>query len=230
MRNRELIMLMLILGLVLASIAMATSQQQNEEIDISGEVIQGYRVLPINNDDQGIIFNVYRGDYIKFDFDAEIQNPVLEIPDLSVEQRISSRSDDAPYFKMKKAGRFRFTLGRVSGFIEVVEYKQPYYRAVDAKQAAQILKKQKPFLLDVRTRREFKRGHIPDAKLIPVQELQTRLGELSAYKHTDILIYCATGNRSTVASKILIDNGFKRIINMRYGIAQWSRNEYPIEK
>jgi rhodanese-related sulfurtransferase len=66
--------------------------------------------------------------------------------------------------------------------------------------------------------------------LIPVQELQTRLKELSAYKHTDILIYCATGNRSTVASKILIDHGFKRIINMRYGIAQWRHNKYLIEK
>jgi rhodanese-related sulfurtransferase len=230
MRNRELLILTLILGLILAGIAMATSQQQNENIDISGELIQGYRVLSIKSDDQVINFNVYRGDYIKFDFDGEIQNPVLEIPALSVKQRLTGQIDDAPYFKMKTAGRFRFTLGSVSGHIKVAEYKQPYYRAVDAKQAAQILKEQKPLLLDVRTRREFKRGHIPDAKLIPVQELQTRLKELSAYKHTDILIYCATGNRSTVASKILIDNGFKRIINMRHGIAQWSRNKYQIVK
>ncbi len=160
----------------------------------------------------------------------EIQNPILEIPALSVKQRLSSQIDDAPYFKMKNAGRFQFALAGISGQIQVYEYKQPYYRAVDAKKAAQILTNQKPILLDVRTRREFKRGHIPDAKLIPVQELQNRLGELAAYKHSDILIYCATGNRSTVASKILIDNGFKRIINMRYGIAQWSRNKYPVTK
>ena len=157
-----------------------------------------------------------------------IRNPILEIPALSVKQRLSNRIEDAPYFKMKKAGRYRFSLGGVSGHIQVIEYKQPYYRAVDTKEAAQILSNQKPILLDVRTRREFNRGHIADARLIPVQELQNRLGELAAYKHTDILIYCATGNRSTVASKILIDNGFKRIINMRYGIAQWSRNKYPI--
>jgi len=131
---------------------------------------------------------------------------------------------------MKKAGRFRFTLSRVGGYIEVVEYQQPYYRGVDAKQAAQILKEQKPLLLDVCTRRDFESGPIPDALLIPVQELQTRLEELSAYKHTDFLIYCTTGNRSMVASKILIDTGFKRIINMRYGIAQWSRNKYTIVK
>ena len=66
--------------------------------------------------------------------------------------------------------------------------------------------------------------------LIPVQELQSRYKEISDYKNQDILIYCATGNRSTVASKILIDNGFKRIFNMRYGIYEWSQDKYPVIK
>ena len=64
--------------------------------------------------------------------------------------------------------------------------------------------------------------------MIPVRNLQTRLRELAPYKNQDILIYCATGNRSTVASKILIDNGFKRIYNMRYGISLWGRENYPV--
>ncbi len=230
MRNRMLIIATIILIFLATAIAVASSQKQSEGVDISGDLIKGYRVLYLQTSDQEIGFNVYRGDYIKFDFDMEIQNPILEIPALAVKQKLTRELDTAPYFKMKKAGRYRFTLGGVSGHILVIEYKQPYYRAVDAKEAAQILSNQKPILLDVRTRREFKRGHIADAKLIPVQELQKRLGELAAYKHTDILIYCATGNRSTVASKILIDNGFKRIINMRYGIAQWSRINYPVEK
>jgi len=230
MRNRKLIIVTLILGFVVTGFALATSPYKNQRPDISGKLIQGYRVLPLQNNVQNIVFNVFRGDYIKFDFGMEVENPILEIPALAVKQRLSSQFDDAPYIKMKKAGRYRFRLGGASGYIQVFEYKQPYYRAVDAKEAVQILANQKPILLDVRTRREFKRGHIADAWLIPVQELQKRLGDLAAYKHTDILIYCATGNRSTVASKILIDNGFKRIINMRYGIAQWSRNKYPIVK
>jgi rhodanese-related sulfurtransferase len=35
----------------------------------------------------------------------------------------------------------------------------------------------------------------------------------------EILIYCATGNRSTVAAKILTASGFNQIANLRYGIA-----------
>ncbi len=230
MSKRSLIVFMIFLGLVLTGAVSAAAQQQSERTAISGHLVQGYRILTIKGNDQKIILNVYRGDYIKFDFDLAIQNPVLEIPDLSVRQRLSSKLDAAPHFKMKKAGRFQFMLGGISGHIRVIEYKQAFYREVDAEEAAQILKNQKPTLLDVRTRREFNRGHIPESKLIPVQELQKRLGELAAYKHADIVIYCASGNRSTVASKILIDNGFKRIINMRYGIAQWSRNKHPVTK
>jgi rhodanese-related sulfurtransferase len=39
---------------------------------------------------------------------------------------------------------------------------------------------------------------------------------------------CATGNRSTVAAKILIDNGFKRIFNLRRGISGWERDKHPV--
>jgi rhodanese-related sulfurtransferase len=50
------------------------------------------------------------------------------------------------------------------------------------------------------------------------------------YRNQDVLIYCATGNRSTVAAKILIDHGFKRIFNLRQGISGWEREQYPVVK
>jgi rhodanese-related sulfurtransferase len=66
--------------------------------------------------------------------------------------------------------------------------------------------------------------------LLPVQQLQGRLGDLAAYKDREILVYCATGNRSTVASKILIDNGFKQIVNMRHGIYDWAKKNFPVTR
>lgn len=196
----------------------------------SGKLIQGYRILAIEPSAEDVHLVVYRGDYIKFDFKTAIGDPVLKIPELSVEQRLTMGLDNAPYFKMKTMGRFLFSLGSVSGSIQVIEYKQPHYREVDAGEAAELLQNLSPLLLDVRTRAEFANAHIKSAILIPVQELQKRVNELSAYKHSDILIYCATGNRSTVASKILVDNGFKRIVNMRYGIYQWAKSGYPVMK
>lgn len=215
---------------ILAGFSGAVSDTGIQNEAASGILVQGYRVLPVEHTAEDVNLVVYRGDYIKFDFNPNVGDPVLQIPELSVRQELATDLEKAPYFKMKTVGRFRFSLGDVAGHIQVIEYKQPNYREVDAREAAELLQNLNPLLLDVRTREEFNSGHIKNALLIPVQELQKRVGELSEYKHSDILIYCATGNRSTVASKILIDNGFKRIANLRYGIHGWVTSRYPVTK
>ena len=131
---------------------------------------------------------------------------------------------------MKTSGTFPFSLGPVHGTIEVIDYREPHYMEVTSEETLQLIKNVNPFILDVRTSGEYKRGHLKDSVNIPVQELQSRLKELGPYKDERILIYCATGNRSTVASKILIDNGFKRIFNMRHGIADWIKKKLPINR
>ena len=195
---------------------------------VSGRLEGGFRLLTIANRTDAFHFVVYRGDYIKFAIDNSITDPLLAIPDLKIKEKLSSNLETAPYFKMKQAGRFPFTLGKAAGTIEVVEFTQPNYSAVSAKQAADLIAKINPLILDVRTQREYQQGRIQHSTLIPVQELQQRWQEINTDKEQNVLIYCATGNRSTVASKILIDNGFKRIFNMRYGIVDWARKGYPV--
>ena len=82
----------------------------------------------------------------------------------------------------------------------------------------------------MRTQGEFNRGYIAGAVLLPLQQLQRRVGELDKYKNQPILIYCASGNRSTTASKILLDRGFKNIMNLRRGIHDWVRDGYLVVK
>jgi rhodanese-related sulfurtransferase len=193
-------------------------------------VANGYRILPVQKSDGRLRLTVYRGDYIKFKLGALSQEPLLTIPDLSIRELLPKNSAEAPYFKMKKAGTFAFSLGEIKGDLIVVDYQETRYREVAANEAAQLIKKQHPLILDVRTPGEYNRGHLQDAVLIPVQELQRRLKELAPYRDREILIYCATGNRSTVASKILIDNGFRQIANMRHGIYGWVKNNFPVTR
>lgn len=195
---------------------------------VSGTVVGGYRLLPVNVTTDDLLFTVYRGDYIKFEIDPSITDPVLIIPDFNVEERLPQPLAEAPYFKMKNPGSYPFTLGGKSGTIDVIEFVRPNYKAVLAKEAVDIIANIEPLILDVRTPREYQRGHLKNSTLIPVQELQHRWKEITEYQNRDVLIYCATGNRSTVASKILIDNGFKRIVNLRYGIVDWARRGYSV--
>jgi len=62
-------------------------------------------------------------------------------------------------------------------------------------------------LLDVRTSGEHRRGAIPDSTNIPVDELRSRLGELDTSK--EIYLYCQVGLRGHVATRMLLQHGFK---------------------
>lgn len=85
----------------------------------------------------------------------------------------------------------------------------------------------KPFLLDVRQPEEFQRGHIPGAKLIPLGELSARFKDLP--KNQEILVICHSGSRSLSATGQLTSAGYNAI-NVRGGMAAWSRAGLPITK
>jgi rhodanese-related sulfurtransferase len=77
-------------------------------------------------------------------------------------------------------------------------------------------------LLDVRTQGEYDEGHIEGSTLIPVNELEGRLDEISEYKNLPVLVYCRSGNRSVTASNILLENGFTDVHNLLGGIRAWN--------
>ena len=85
-------------------------------------------------------------------------------------------------------------------------------------------------ILDVRTPAEYYSGHIPGAVLIPLQQLADRLSEIENHKEKDILIYCRSGNRSTVAAEILNRDGFKKTHNLRDGILDWIKNGFELKQ
>jgi rhodanese-related sulfurtransferase len=224
--------LLVILALFLFAHSASCSEKSESNLKtappVSGTVVNGYRILDVQQTQGVVDLKVYRGDYIKFKFDPSVPDPVLSIPDLAIQKKISANLAEAPYFKMKTPGTFAFSLADVTGYLTVINYRQTSYREVSSREAAELIQTEQPIILDVRTPGEYKRGHLKNSILIPVQELQNRFKEIGTNKDREILIYCATGNRSTVASKILIDNGFKHIVNMRGGIYDWSKNNYPV--
>ncbi|MDX8396271.1 MAG: rhodanese-like domain-containing protein [Mariprofundaceae bacterium] len=86
-----------------------------------------------------------------------------------------------------------------------------------------------PFLfLDVRTTGEYASGHVPGAKLIPIQALAERLAEVPRDKR--VYVYCESGVRSAKASKMLAEAGFTNIENIPGSMQGWRNAAYPIEK
>lgn len=75
-------------------------------------------------------------------------------------------------------------------------------------------------LIDVRTEEEYLTGHIPDSVLMPVDELESLLGELPADKETALIVYCRTGRRSAAAADLLRKTGYTRVFDLG-GIVSW---------
>ncbi len=105
------------------------------------------------------------------------------------------------------------------------------YENLDSKSFYKMIQQEKNIIiLDVRTPEEYaKDGHIPNSILIPVQVLPQYIKDLEKFKDKKILVYCRSGNRSSVASKFLEQNGFKNVYNLKYGIIDWKKEGLPVE-
>lgn len=71
-------------------------------------------------------------------------------------------------------------------------------------------------LVDVRSKGEYAAGHLPEARLIPVNELEANLHQLNP--NSTILLYCRSGQRSGMAGELLLQNGFKSVYNLAGGL------------
>jgi glyoxylase-like metal-dependent hydrolase (beta-lactamase superfamily II)/rhodanese-related sulfurtransferase len=82
-------------------------------------------------------------------------------------------------------------------------------------------------LLDVRSAAEFEGelGHILGAQLIPLEELRTRVAEVS--KDKPVIVVCQTGRRSGMGTVILTKAGLTRIANLQGGMVRWRELGLP---
>lgn len=82
-------------------------------------------------------------------------------------------------------------------------------------------------LLDVRTPQEFSQGRLPGAVLLPIGDLERRIGEVPRNK--SIVVYCTVGSRSKSAAKLLVQKGYTDVYNISFGLLDWYRNGYPVQ-
>jgi phage shock protein E len=72
-------------------------------------------------------------------------------------------------------------------------------------------------VLDVRSQDEWDSGHIEGAKLIPVDEVESRIAEVEGLvggdKTKPVVVYCRSGNRSARAKGVLERAGFTNVTN-----------------
>jgi rhodanese-related sulfurtransferase len=85
-------------------------------------------------------------------------------------------------------------------------------------------------VLDVRTKKEYREGHIPGSVLIDfnADDFDQQVAKLD--KDKTYLVHCAAGGRSARACKKMDQLGFKKLYNLEGGMGAWEKAGKPIEK
>ncbi|GAB2746168.1 rhodanese-like domain-containing protein [Nocardioides pakistanensis] len=108
------------------------------------------------------------------------------------------------------------------GFFDTL-FKKPY-RVVDPAEAKEAVERG-AVLLDVREPHEWKSGHAPKARHIPLGQLGSRVGELP--RNREILVVCRSGARSARAAKLLSAQRGD-VANVKGGMGAWARQGLPV--
>jgi thioredoxin 1 len=83
-------------------------------------------------------------------------------------------------------------------------------------------------IVDVREGWEYRRGRVPGAILVPLDQLPGRLHELP--RNTRLLVICEHGNRSLAAASYLRAKGFEGAVSIAGGTVGWARSGRPLER
>src|SRR5215208_5176801 len=88
----------------------------------------------------------------------------------------------------------------------------------------------RPVLIDVRESEEWDAGHIPGAKHVPRGYLESRIEGAVPDRSANVVLYCASGNRSALAAHTLRElMGYENVASMTGGITLWKDRGYDVE-
>jgi len=83
-------------------------------------------------------------------------------------------------------------------------------------------------LLDVRTEAEYNAGHVAGAINISHDTIEENLALLTQYKESNVVVYCRSGRRASVAIDILTKNGFSNIQHLTGDMNGWLEAKLPV--
>ncbi len=85
-------------------------------------------------------------------------------------------------------------------------------------------------IIDVRESDEYAAGHLPGAKHVPRSYLETRIEGVVPDRSSQVILYCASGNRSAYGARTLErELGYEHVRSMTGGITLWKDRGYEVQ-
>jgi rhodanese-related sulfurtransferase len=117
------------------------------------------------------------------------------------------------------------------GFLRLVNDVKTRVRRVDVQEVKRRLDAREEFyLIDVREREEWARGHLPGAIHLCKGILERDIEKIISDVAAPIVLYCGGGYRSVLAADNLQKMGYVNVLSMDGGWRLWRELGYPTVK
>jgi rhodanese-related sulfurtransferase len=93
-----------------------------------------------------------------------------------------------------------------------------------------MINQQNALVLDVRDAADFEKGHVLNARNLPMGDLAVRWSEIEKYRNRPVIVVCGSDNRSDKAAAVLRKQGFAQVYSLGGGIGAWQQAGLPLDK
>lgn len=103
------------------------------------------------------------------------------------------------------------------------------YKQISAAQVTQLMNRENGVVVDIRTKDEFRKGHITDAVHILPSDIKTgAISGIENHKAAPIVMVCKTGQTASESANELHKHGFEKLYVLQHGILSWNEAKLPL--
>lgn len=113
----------------------------------------------------------------------------------------------------------------------IVKEKMASYTLVTPSEATMLINRHEGVFIDLRTREDFRSGHITDALHLTAKEIKDdQLSKIENLKSTPIILVCKTGQTAMENANLLAKAGFEKVNVLKDGLISWNEANLPLVK
>jgi rhodanese-related sulfurtransferase len=86
-----------------------------------------------------------------------------------------------------------------------------------------------PAIVDVRSAREYRAGHVPGAMHLPFWQVGRQWHKLAPVRELPVVVYCGHGPRAYIAGAGLRRRGFRNVVYLAGHMKKWREMNFPVE-
>ncbi|MFV1973389.1 MAG: rhodanese-like domain-containing protein [Thiohalobacterales bacterium] len=94
-------------------------------------------------------------------------------------------------------------------------------------EATRLLNHENAIMVDMRTDKDFRDGHIVNAVHAPADNAASKLKK---YSDRPLIIYCNSGQQSVKLGGELVKQGYENVNHLKGGILAWKQADLPLSK